>query len=286
VRVPSPKEVDAVTLRTVLFDLDGVFFVGDTPIPGGADTVTWARQRGLTVRFVTNTTSHSRTALLAKLHTCGVDADLAEVHTPLVAAIELLGDRGIRTVAACLPAPSAAELVHAGLDVVTPAGGSLAERDVQAVVVGDLGDDWDFATLNGAFRLLLREPRPLLIALGHSRYWAGEDGANLDVGPFVAALEYATEQAAIVIGKPSAEFFLAAVAHAGGTPVETVMVGDDIRTDVGAAIDAGLRGVLVRTGKFTPTDLDRGIVVDLVLDSVADLPRRWAELGASQPRPR
>jgi phospholysine phosphohistidine inorganic pyrophosphate phosphatase len=54
-----------------------------------------------------------------------------------------------------------------------------------------------------------------------------------------------------------------------------VMVGDDIRGDVGGAQGAGLRGVLVRTGKFTPDDSDGDVTPDAVLDSVANLPTWW-----------
>jgi ribonucleotide monophosphatase NagD (HAD superfamily) len=55
------------------------------------------------------------------------------------------------------------------------------------------------------------------------------------------------------------------------------MVGDDVRTDVEGAQRAGLAGVLVRTGKFSPTDLDADVAPDAVLGSIADLPRWWAE---------
>jgi ribonucleotide monophosphatase NagD (HAD superfamily) len=50
------------------------------------------------------------------------------------------------------------------------------------------------------------------------------------------------------------------------------MVGDDLWSDVGGAQAAGLRGWLVRTGKFRPEALAAGEVVpDRVLDSVAGL---------------
>ena len=50
------------------------------------------------------------------------------------------------------------------------------------------------------------------------------------------------------------------------------MVGDDVASDVGGTITAGMRGVLVRTGKFRPVDLTRGVEAHAVIDSVADLP--------------
>jgi ribonucleotide monophosphatase NagD (HAD superfamily) len=56
---------------------------------------------------------------------------------------------------------------------------------------------------------------------------------------------------------------------------EVVMIGDDVRSDVKGAQDAGLSGVLVRTGKFQLRDLDRGVEPDEVLDSIADVPAWW-----------
>ena len=50
------------------------------------------------------------------------------------------------------------------------------------------------------------------------------------------------------------------------------MVGDDIRSDVGAAQVAGMKAALVQTGKYRPSDLDAGVKPDDVLSSIADLP--------------
>ena len=51
------------------------------------------------------------------------------------------------------------------------------------------------------------------------------------------------------------------------------MVGDDIANDVFGAQAAGMTGVLVRTGKFLPGDLERTDgTPDHVIDSFADLP--------------
>jgi phospholysine phosphohistidine inorganic pyrophosphate phosphatase len=148
-------------------------------------------------------------------------------------------------------------------------------------VIGDLGDLWDFRTLNRAFRLLHSNPEAKLIALGMTRYWLASDGISLDVAPFVAALEHATGRRAIVFGKPAGRFFLAAAAQLGVEPGRVLMVGDDIHADVGGAMAAGLRGALVRTGKFRAADLDGERRPDVVLNSVRDLPEWWESLGAS-----
>ena len=50
------------------------------------------------------------------------------------------------------------------------------------------------------------------------------------------------------------------------------MIGDDFDADVRGA-QQGMKGVLVKTGKFRESDLDRSPPPDRVLDSIADLPR-------------
>jgi HAD superfamily hydrolase (TIGR01458 family) len=233
-----------------LFDLDGVFFVGDDPIPGGADVIAWVEERQLPYLFVTNTTSHPRSHLATKLARCGVRAEVEQILTPAVAAHEWLTEHARGPVALFVP-------------------------DATATEFGDLGEQWSFAQLNRAFRLLMAEPRPQLIALGMARFWKDTDGLTLDNGPFASALAFASGLEPSVTGKPAPAFFEAACHRIALPPEQVTMVGDDIRGDIGGAQGAALRGVLVRTGKFHRDDLTLGIEPDAVLDSVADLPR-WA----------
>jgi ribonucleotide monophosphatase NagD (HAD superfamily) len=92
-----------------------------------------------------------------------------------------------------------------------------------------------------------------------------------------AGLEYAAGIEATVLGKPSAPYFEAAVAALASDPEDTWMVGDDVEADVEGAQRAGLRGVLVRTGKFREDGLARsGVEPDAVVDSIADVPEWFA----------
>lgn len=150
-----------------------------------------------------------------------------------------------------------------------------AETGASHVVVGDLGEGWDFRALNRAFRLLHSNPAAKLVALGMTRYWQSPSGPALDVAPFVAALEHAAGRQAVVMGKPALPFFEAAVRRLNLPAAEVLMIGDDIEGDVGGAQNAGLRGTLVKTGKFRPRDLEGGITPDAVLESVAELPGWW-----------
>jgi len=151
-----------------------------------------------------------------------------------------------------------------------------AETGARWVVVGDLGERWDFHTLNRAFRLLQSSPEAELVALGLTRFWQAQDGLRLDTAPYVAALECASGRKAVVMGKPAAAFFHTAARKLGVAEGEILMLGDDIRIDVGGAQAAGLKGGLVKTGKYRPGDLDGDVKPDVVLDSIAALPDWWA----------
>jgi HAD superfamily hydrolase (TIGR01458 family) len=150
-----------------------------------------------------------------------------------------------------------------------------AESGARYVVIGDLGAAWNFPRLNRAFRLLHSNPGATLIALGMTRYWKAQDGITLDVAPFVAALEHASGRKAVIFGKPAQAFFYGAAQLLDEPPGEILMLGDDIETDIAGAQHAGLKGGLVRTGKFRPSDLDGSVRPYLVLDSIAALPAWW-----------
>ncbi len=226
--------------KAVLLDVGGVVYVGDETLPGAVAAVERLKAAGLGLRYITNTTSLPRRAMLAKLHALGIPATAEELFMPAVAARRYLTDYG--QVPQLLIAPALAE-DFAGL----PQGSA------DAVVVGDAGSGFTFEAMNQAFRLL--HEGAAFLALARNRSFQDADGAlSLDAGPFVAALEYATGRQAILFGKPSPDFFLAALASLDCRPGDAVMIGDDAEMDVAGAISAGLEGILVRTGKYRDGD--------------------------------
>ena len=252
-------------VRAVLLDLDGVLYVGDTAIAGAGDAVARLRGSGVALRFVTNTTTHTRAATAAKLRRLGVELDDDELITPSALAVRHCLERGHRR---------AALVMH---DEVKADFGALeeADHDVDAVIVGDLGAQFAFEPLNRAFRLIMDGAE--LVALQKNRYWMTPGGLSLDAGAFVAALEFASGREAVVVGKPSPLFFQTALATAGAAASQAAMVGDDVESDVGGAQRAGLRGFLVRTGKYREDRVRAsGVVPDAVVDSIADVPELLA----------
>jgi len=258
-------------MRGVLFDLDGVFYEGKVPVPGASAVVSWFIERKIPHLFLTNTTSRPRSALVEKLSAMGVPVASEQLVTPAVVAQAWLKRETPGPVALFVPDATKVEFSELPLLPET------VETGAGAVVVGDLGEAWDFRTLNRAFRLLIAEPAPALLALGMTRYWRASDGLRLDVAPFIKALEHASGLSARVLGKPAEDFFRIALDRLQCGPNETIVVGDDIRADIEAAQKMGVRGVLVRTGKYRPSDLQQGITPFAILDSVAEFPDWWQE---------
>ena len=118
-----------------------------------------------------------------------------------------------------------------------------------------------------------------LLALGMTRYWRGRNGLQLDVAPFIKALEHAASCEAVVVGKPAAAFFDAALARLRCSAERALMIGDDIVGDVDAAQKCGIHGIQVKTGKFRASDLDRAIEPFALIDSIAELPAWWRRQG-------
>jgi HAD superfamily hydrolase (TIGR01458 family) len=249
--------------EAILIDLDGVLHVGGIPVQGAVDTISYLRDTGYSFRFVSNTTRRSRETISGLLGSMGFEIPVSHIFTPSLAAVSYLSGKGV-TKAFILTSPEvSAEMNREGIEH--------SEESVRFVVVGDAGDLFTYTLLNEAFRQLLGGAE--LIALEKDRYWMGTDGMMLSAGPFVAALEYASGKKAVVMGKPSRDFFMLALASMNARPGHSVMIGDDVVTDIGGAVANGLTGILVKTGKFRKESLENAPIPPArVISSIADLP--------------
>lgn len=249
-------------VRALLVDLEGTVYQDRRLIPGAAEALAEAEARGIPHRFVTNTTSRPRAVIARELGEMGLSVAPERIFNAPRAAHALLAARGIARID-LLAAP---RLLEDFPGVVQD------DAAPEAIVLGDLGGAFTYERLNRAFRHLLGGAE--LVTLARNRYWRAADGFMLDVGGFAAALEYASGREAVLAGKPARSFFRAALDALGVLPSEAAMIGDDLESDVGGAQAAGMRGVLVRTGKHRAEEAARSSVrPDAVLGSLAELGR-------------
>ncbi|MDJ0705365.1 MAG: TIGR01458 family HAD-type hydrolase [Leptolyngbyaceae cyanobacterium MO_188.B28] len=247
-------------IKGLLLDINGVLYVGNRLLPGAADVIKALRDRDMPFRVVTNNTTESLVTLHKNLTMMGLAIKQHEIISAPYAAVLHLRKIG---------QPKCFLLLN---DEVLPDFEEfpISETDADVVVVGDMGEGWNYRVLNRAFHLVMRGAE--LIALHKGRYWQWEAGLQLDIGAFVTGLEYSTEQTATLIGKPSPSFFKLALDDLGLTAGEVAMVGDDIEADIGGAQSVGLKGILVKTGKYRDAlTAKSGVTPDLTLNSISEL---------------
>ena len=246
----------------VLLDIDGVLAVSWRALPGAVETLEWLRAEDVPFRLITNTTTHTRADLASTLQGAGFEVDAFEIVTAVVATATYLREHH----------PGAKVFLLSDGDARADLEGvELVDEGADVVVVGGACDDFTYARMNRIFRMLM--DGAVLVGMHRNLFWRTSEGWQLDGGAYVAGLEEATGRPAVICGKPAATFFESVLAMLGTTAERTAMVGDDVVNDVLGAQAAGLVGVLVRTGKYRPEDLDRPEGrPDLTLDSIAGLP--------------
>lgn len=256
------SEVDSgIPPSGLLLDLDGVFYVGGKTIPGAEECVRLLQDQDIPHLYLTNTTTRSLADLEKKLSDLGLTVPADRILSAPVAAAHYLEAHGMTRCQLLVRDRVKADFPKVHED----------DHHPEAVVIGDIGNAWSYEILNQAFRHLI--DGAVLVALHHNRYWQAEDGLRLDIGAFVAALEYAANTQAVVMGKPSAAFFATALEALDLPAGEVAMVGDDIESDIGGAQAAGIHGILVRTGKYRAELAHRtGVLADTEIESIAQLP--------------
>lgn len=142
------------------------------------------------------------------------------------------------------------------------------DKNPQAVIVGDLADNWSIKILNEIFNKVLNGAD--LVAMHMNRFWSPEkDKFVLDAGSYISAIEFASAKKPILIGKPSPIYFHTALKSLGykdNSPF--FMIGDDIELDINAAQTIGGKGILVLTGK-TKLPIPKNLSPDFIAEDLS-----------------
>lgn len=259
--------------RGALLDIDGVLTVSWRPLPCAVESIGWLRSHGIDFRLVTNTSSKTRRQIAALLADAGMQVDRAHILTALTSAAGYLAEHHPGVGCFVLNEGD----LHEDLEGVTQTDAASAG----VVLLGGAGPSIGYSELDAAFKLATAGTP--IIALHRNTRFQTAAGPALDMGAFIVGLEAAADVDITIVGKPAAAFYGAALADLGRSAGDTVMVGDDIGSDVIGAQASGMTGVLVRTGKFRPSDLDGSHGrPDHVIDDVGALPALLEDLDAQR----
>jgi 4-nitrophenyl phosphatase len=244
-------------INGIISDLDGVAYRDDHPIPDSVRAFRAWHERGVPYAFVTNNSTKSAAQFAAKLSGMGIPATAAQVFNTISAATNLLQQRW----------PPGTPVFAIGeqplLEALEQAGYHLTGTNAEVVVLG-FDSDLNYAKLRTAIRAAL-EGAAIVDVLTPV-----QDGYDPCVGVLTAAVVAAVPSAVpIVVGKPHPFMIEQALKHLGTSQQETVMIGDQIATDIVAGQSAGLRAILLASD--VPFNAVTGVVPDRIVSSLLDL---------------
>jgi phosphoglycolate/pyridoxal phosphate phosphatase family enzyme len=267
------------SLTTVVFDLDGVVYRGHTLLPGAKKTIAWLRDQGVRIFFLTNNSTLTRKEYVHRLEGFGISCSKEMIYSSAYACalylrenegprprVLVVGEGGLRT-----------ELQRVGVEVVT----QLRGKDVGYVVVG-MDRKISYRKLADAHLAISRGAK--FIASNRDPIYPVEKGVIPGGGTIVAAIETASQQKPLVIGKPSPYILKVLLRKEKIRPKECLLVGDRLDTDVVCGRRAGVWTVIVLTGVTSAEEIAQAparLKPHWVLNSIADLPNLVAAGGGS-----
>lgn len=249
----------SLNIKGIIFDIDGVLEFQGKIYDGAIETINSLRDKGIVLRFLTNSTLKSRNSCADKLKKRGFRIFEEEIITASYATALYLKKLNPKSCWVMLEREGLNEFRDFAQDMEKP----------EYIVVGDNRSNFDFNHLNKALRLLLKGAK--LIAMTPGLVDASMGQLELDVGSWAQMLERASGVKAVYVGKPNPYVFELALKSMNLDRSEVVMVGDQISTDIKGANNVGMRSILLKTGEFDERDLNSNIKPDFIFDSIRDI---------------
>ncbi len=247
-------------IKGIIFDIDGVLEYRGKVYSHAVDTVQSMRNRGLVVRFLTNSTLKSRASCARILREKGFTVFDDEVFTASYVTATYLRFLHPRSCWIMLDGEGRAEFQDFQQDYESP----------EYIVIGDNRSCFDFDHLNKALRLLLNGAK--LIGMQSELIDTTMGEAELNVGSWVGMLERASGVRAVYTGKPNSFAFELALQSMVLGNKQVAMISDRLTSDMTGASKIGLQTVLITTGESCASDLKNNVQPDFIINSIRDIP--------------
>jgi 4-nitrophenyl phosphatase len=250
----SAKELNArARLRSAkawIFDMDGVLYRGSEPLPGVGDLLAALELRERSYMLATNNSMSTPEEYVKKLRAMSINVPASAILTSAMATRDyLMGELGNDAGLYVIGMPALKEQLFAGtaFHEVDPS------VSVPAAVVVGLDKVFTYEKLSMANAAIRAGAR--FVATNADATLPTEAGLIPGAGSIVSAIETATGQTPVIIGKPEPLMLQTALARMGVAPDEAVMIGDRLDTDIIAGQRAGMLTLLVLTGVSTREEI-------------------------------
>ena len=227
-------------VKSILSDIDGTLYFKGAPIPGAIETVAKLKEAGIKLLFFTNTDSKTPEVIHKMLLEYGFYISEDEIYSPIIALKKFLSKHEGKSI--FLVSTKDIEREFSKFNIIQ------GDQIPDYVIIADFRDNWDVNRLNQAFKFILKGAQ-LLGTQGNKYFLDNQGEAVIDTGSFIRMLADAANVPSKIFGKPSKEFFFQALNKLNLKPSECIVIGDDYESDIQGSINAGIKAVLVTTGK-------------------------------------
>jgi 4-nitrophenyl phosphatase len=260
--------LDFSLLKAVLFDMDGVLYRGEQPLPGVNQMLAFLEQHAIKYACITNNSGRTPQQVAAKVQGMGLAIPPDHIITSAMAT-----NLYLRSVA---PAGTKLYAVGmAGLQTELFGDGYFVPAEVEPRYVV-VGVDFELTYSKLRTATLAIRGGATFIGTNPDRTYPAEDGIVPGAGSLLAAVEAATDQKPLIIGKPAPAMFETALVLLSAQANSTLMIGDRYDTDILGGARAGLRTAMVLTGVSGREEALQGpFVPDLIVNDLPALLNTW-----------
>jgi NagD protein len=239
---PSPAALARLRrCRGFLIDMDGTIYIDNELVPGARELLAHLDAGGCRYVFVTNNSSARARDYHARLAKLGIHVEPAQVITSGDATLSYLRRHTSHRSAYVVGTPAFEdECRDQGLDI--------AAADPDCVVVA-FDKTLTFAKLERTCELLFAG-KPYY-ATHPDKTCITTRGLIPDIAAIIAACEAVTGRLPKIIGKPYPEMVDAALERLGSSIDDTVIIGDQLDTDMAMAAASRTLGILMMSGETT-----------------------------------
>ena len=240
---------------TWALDLDGVVWLGDKVIQGVGESITFLREKGEQVFFVTNNSGRTVSEVEEKPNSFNIEPNGGVITSAMAMATLLSPDETVLTLCG---KGAVEEMEKVGAKPVK-------DGKADSVVVG-FHEDFDYWKLTAALQAIDAGAR--LIATNDDLTYPSHDGIRPGAGSILASLVAATEAVPEIAGKPYQPMCDLLNELSGGNGI---MVGDRPDTDGRFAKNLGWDFGLVLSGVTKKSDLPVDPPHDFLADDLPDM---------------
>ena len=249
-------------IKNYICDMDGVLIRGDELVPGADAFIDRLEKAGAKFLVLTNNPIHTPRDLSHRLASLGLRIGEEKIFTSSIATARFLRKQR--------PNGTAFVIGESGLTTaIHEAGYIITDTDPEYVVLGET-NTYSLDMITKAVRLIAGGAR--FIATNPDASGPGVGGLVPACGALAAMIEKATGISPLFIGKPNPLMMRTALNYLGAHSENTIMIGDNMNTDIITGVQSGMETILVLTGVTSRADVARyPFVPTHIVDSVADI---------------